>query len=50
MVRLVVFELKRGALTREAVAQVIDYASYLDGMDLDDLANHISQLVRKLQD
>ena len=41
--RLVVFELKRGTLTREAVAQVIDYASYLDGMDLDDLANHISQ-------
>ena len=41
--RLVVFELKRGTLTREAVAQVIDYASYLDSMDLDDLANHISQ-------
>ena len=40
--RLVVFELKRGTLTREAVAQVIDYASYLDGMDLDELANHIS--------
>ena len=41
--RLVVFELKRGTLTREAVAQVIDYASYLDGMDLDDIAKHISQ-------
>ncbi len=41
--RLVVFELKRGTLTREAVAQVIDYASYLDGMDLDELANHISE-------
>src|SRR5712675_902909 len=27
--RLVVFELKRGTLTRDAVAQVIDYASYL---------------------
>ncbi len=40
--RLVVFELKRGTLTREAVAQVIDYASYLDSMDLDDLANRIS--------
>lgn len=40
--RLVVFELKRGTLTREAVAQVIDYASYLDAMDLDELANHIS--------
>ena len=28
--RLVVFELKREMLSREAVAQVIDYASYLD--------------------
>jgi len=27
--RLVVFELKRGILTREAVAQIVDYASYL---------------------
>ena len=41
--RLVVFELKRGALSREAVAQVIDYASYLDAMDVTDLANHISE-------
>lgn len=41
--KLVVFELKRGTLTRDAVAQVIDYASYLDSMDLDDLAKHISQ-------
>lgn len=41
--RLVVFELKRGALTRDAVAQVIDYASYLDAMDLADLSNHISE-------
>ena len=40
--RLVVFELKRGTLSRDAVAQVIDYASDLDGMELDDLANHIS--------
>ena len=32
--RLVVFELKRGTLSRDAVAQVIDYASYLDDMDL----------------
>ena len=31
--RLVVFELKRGSLTREAVAQIIDYASGLDSMD-----------------
>ena len=41
--RLVVFELKRGTLSREAVAQVIDYASYLDNMDLTDLAEHISE-------
>ena len=40
--RLVVFELKRGTLSREAVAQVIDYASYLEAMDLADLASHIS--------
>jgi hypothetical protein len=41
--RLVVFELKRGALTREAVAQVIDYASHLAELQLDELANHISE-------
>ena len=41
--RLVVFELKRGTLSREAVAQVIDYASYLDNLDLTDLAEHISE-------
>ena len=41
--RLVVFELKRGKLSREAVAQVIDYASDLDAMDLADLASHISE-------
>ena len=41
--RLVVFELKRGTLSRDAVAQVIDYASDLDNMDLVDLANHISE-------
>ena len=41
--RLVVFELKRGTLSRDAVAQVIDYASYLDAMDLTDLGNHISE-------
>ena len=29
---LIVFELKRGTLTREAVAQIIDYASYLDSL------------------
>jgi len=40
---LVVFELKRGILTREAVAQVIDYGSFLVSLDADDLATHISQ-------
>ena len=41
--RLVVFELKRGSLSREAVAQIIDYASSLDNMALDELADHISK-------
>ena len=41
--RLVVFELKRGKLSRDAVAQVIDYASALDDMDLTELADHISK-------
>ena len=41
--RLVVFELKRGTLNREAVAQIIDYASDLDGMELDALASYISE-------
>ena len=31
--RLVVFELKRGTLTRDAVAQVLDYASGLATLD-----------------
>lgn len=39
--RLVVFELKRGTLTREAVAQAIDYASDLDSMDTEDLCSHL---------
>ena len=41
--RLVVFELKRGTLSRDAVAQIIDYASDLDDMDLDALAEHIAE-------
>ena len=41
--RLVVFELKRGTLSRDAVAQIIDYASYLDSLDLDALADRISE-------
>ena len=39
--RLVVFELKRGTLSRDAVAQVVDYASDLDAVDLEDLAKLI---------
>ena len=41
--RLVVFELKRGALTRDAVTQVIDYCSSLDAMTNSDLALHITE-------
>ena len=40
--RLVVFELKRGALNRDAVAQVIDYASSLESMDEAELVRRIS--------
>lgn len=40
--RLVVFELKRGTLSRDAVAQIIDYTSDLDAMDPAELAWHIS--------
>lgn len=41
--RLCVFELKRNAPSRDAVAQVIDYASDLDGMGWADLCRHISE-------
>ncbi len=41
--KLVVFELKRDTLSREAVAQIIDYASFLDNLDLNALAEHISE-------
>ena len=40
--RLVVFELKRGTLSREAVAQIIDYASDLDLKSDVALADHIA--------
>ena len=40
--RLVVSELKRGTLSREAVAQIIDYASDLEAMNPPALAEHIS--------
>ena len=53
--RLVVFELKRGTLSRDAVAQIIDYASDLDGMELGRLAEHISESsgqrgIKKIED
>ena len=40
--RLVVFELKRERLTRDAVAQVIDYCSYLESLTEADLAKYIA--------
>ncbi len=40
--RLVVFELKRGTLSRDAVAQIIDYASDLDAKSDVSLAEHIA--------
>lgn len=41
--RLVVYELKRGTLAREAVTQVLDYASDLDAMNINDLTEHIAE-------
>ncbi|MYE45169.1 MAG: DUF91 domain-containing protein [Chloroflexi bacterium] len=41
--RLVVFELKRERLTREAVTQCIDYASALDDMAPEELAEFIAE-------
>ena len=41
--RLTLFELKRGTLTRDAVAQVIDYAADLEAMDLADLAGLLTR-------
>ncbi len=40
--RLVVFELKRGTLSRDAVAQIIDYASDLNAKNDVALAEHIA--------
>ena len=39
--RLVVLELKRDKLTRDAVAQVIDYCSYLESLTENELATYI---------
>ena len=41
--RLVVFELKRGKLTREAVTQCIDYASALHEMEHAELAEYVAE-------
>ena len=41
--RLVVFELKRGRLTRDAVAQVIDYCSWLESLTETELAERIAR-------
>jgi len=41
--RMVVFELKRGTLTREAVAQIIDYSSFLSTLEPEELSKHISE-------
>ena len=41
--QLVVFELKRGTLTRDAVTQIIDYASSLESLSDDDLAAQIAE-------
>ncbi|HEX2205299.1 MAG TPA: endonuclease NucS domain-containing protein [Longimicrobium sp.] len=45
--RLVVFELKRGVLTREAIAQVLDYASDLATMDLETLGRLVEESSRR---
>ena len=41
--RLVVFELKRGSLGRDAVTQVLDYTSSLSEMEPSELAEHITK-------
>lgn len=41
--RLVVFELKKGVLSREAVSQIIDYTSYLSELEPEDISRHISE-------
>ena len=40
--QLIIFELKRGTLTREAVSQIVDYSSYLASLDVERLSEHIS--------
>ncbi len=40
--RLALFELKRGSLNRDAVAKIVDYASFLETMPDEELASYIS--------
>ena len=42
---LALFELKRGSLNREAVAQIVDYGSSLELMGVESLAQHIANHV-----
>lgn len=42
--RLIVFELKRGTLTRDAVSQVVDYASYLFALEPDELNRQVTEV------
>jgi hypothetical protein len=41
--QLIVFELKRGTLTRDAVAQIIDYGSFLAGLSPSELSLFVSK-------
>ena len=45
--RLVVFELKREKLTRDAVAQAVDYCSWVDSLSDGDLADYIADQLGK---
>src|SRR6516162_5179940 len=45
--RLVVFELKRGVLTRDAVAQIIDYASFLAELSKEELNSLVNENLGK---
>jgi hypothetical protein len=48
--RLVVFELKRGHLRRDAVAQAIDYGSYLAGLEAGELCGLINKNPDRVDD
>ena len=40
--KLVTFELKRGSMPRDVLTQAIDYASWIDSLEFDELARRIS--------